>query len=79
MDNVAEGFGRGGNLEFRNFLGFSPGSCTELKTQLYRAKDKYLIIEEEFQKLSQKWEKEIAKIASFINFLIGLTLKAQNY
>lgn len=69
MDNIAEGFGRGGNLEFRNFLGFSRGSCTELKSQLYRAKDKNLITEEEFQKLSQKCEKEIAKITSFINFL----------
>lgn len=61
MDNIAEGFGRGGNLEFRNFLGFSRGSCTELKSQLYRARDKNLITEEEFQKLSQKCEKEIAK------------------
>ena len=43
MDNIAEGFGRGGNLEFRNFLGFSKGSCSELKSQLYKAKDKNLI------------------------------------
>ena len=45
MDNIAEGFGRGGTLEFRNFLGYSRGSCTELKSQLYRARDKNLISE----------------------------------
>lgn len=37
MGNIAEGFGRGGNLEFRNFFGFSRGSCTDLESQLYRA------------------------------------------
>ncbi|MCC8358542.1 four helix bundle protein [Salinimicrobium sediminilitoris] len=79
MDNIAEGFGRGGNLEFRNFLGFSRGSCTELKSQLYRAKDKNLITEEEFQKLSQKCEKEIAKITSFISFLNRSTLKGSKF
>ncbi|NJW54033.1 four helix bundle protein [Salinimicrobium oceani] len=79
MDNIAEGFGRGGNLEFRNFLGFSRGSCTELKSQLYRAKDKNLITEEEFQKLSQKCEKEIAKITSFINFLNRSNFKGSKF
>ena len=79
MDNVAEGFGRGGNLEFRNFLGFSRGSCTELKSQLYRARDKNLISEEEFQKLSQKCEKEIAKITAFINFLNRSDLKGTKF
>ena len=79
MDNIAEGFGRGGNLEFRNFLGFSRGSCTELKSQLYRAKDKNLITEEEFQKLSQKCEKEIAKITSFINFLDRSNFKGSKF
>lgn len=79
MDNVAEGFGRGGNMEFRNFLGYSRGSCTELKSQLYRARDKKLISEEQFQKLSQKCEKEIAKITAFINFLNRSSLKGSKF
>ena len=79
MDNIAEGFGRGGNLEFRNFLGFSRGSCTELKSQLYRAKDKNLISEMEFKSLSDKCEKEIAKITAFINFLNRSNLKGSKF
>lgn len=69
MDNVAEGFGRGGSLEFRNFLGFSKGSCTELKSQLYRAKDKGLISLKQFESLAEKCDKENAKLGSFISYL----------
>ena len=69
MDNVAEGFGRGGNLEFRNFLGYSKGSCNELKSQLYRALDKGLITKEHFDLLTQKCDKENAKLGSFIGYL----------
>ncbi|UZH55625.1 four helix bundle protein [Salinimicrobium tongyeongense] len=79
MDNIAEGFGRGGNLEFRNFLGFSRGSCSELKSQLYRAKDKKLITEAEFLQLANKCEKEIAKITAFINFLNRSNLKGSKF
>ena len=49
MDNIAEGFGRGGNLEFNNFLSYSKGSAIELNFHRYRALDKKL-----FQKASSR-------------------------
>ena len=79
MDNIAEGFGRGGNLEFRNFLGFSKGSCNELKSQLYRAKDKNLITSEQFQLLLEKCNKENAKLGSFISYLSKTEYKGTKF
>ena len=52
MDNIAEGFGRKGNLEFINFLTYSCGSACECKSQLYRAFDRNHITEEKRKELS---------------------------
>ena len=61
MSNIAEGFERGSKEEFIQFLYISRGSCGEVRTQLYVAKDQDYITEEEFQKL-QKLAVEVSRL-----------------
>ncbi len=69
MDNIAEGFGRGGNTEFHNFLSYSKGSSAELRSQLYRSVDKKLITQEQFEELNKDCITVENKIGAFMHYL----------
>jgi four helix bundle protein len=69
MDNISEGFGRGSNREFVNFLIIANGSATEAKSQIYRALDRRHNIIEEFEIAYQLASETIGCITNFISYL----------
>lgn len=69
MDNIAEGFERGTRAEFIQFLGYSKGSCGELRSQLYRAFDRSFITEKEFEDLKTLVLQISGLIQNFISYL----------
>jgi len=69
MDNIAEGFERGGKNEFINFLSYSKGFCGETLSQIYRAMDRHHITEEIFNRLKNDTEHIGRMLNGFIHYL----------
>ncbi len=79
MSNIAEGFERGSNTEFIQFLFIAKGSAGETRTQLYIAKDQDYITEREFQNGIALARDVSSQLSGFIDYLKGSKLKGEKY
>jgi four helix bundle protein len=69
MSNIAEGFDRGGNREFIQFLYIAKGSAAEVQAQLYVAFDAGYLKQEHFQQSYELAGDTSRLIGGFIRYL----------
>lgn len=69
MLNIAEGYARQSNKEFRQFLYIAHGSAAEVQAALYVAKDQHYLSNADFARLYHRAEEVSRTIAGFIRYL----------
>ena|SRR6266545_1712801 len=79
MGNIAEGFERGGDKEFVQFLSNSKGSCGEVKSHLYVALDQQYITPVHFDHLYGKADEVGKLVAGFMGYLKGSDFRGRKF
>ena|SRR2546426_8664153 len=77
--NIAEGFERGGDKEFVQFLSNAKGSSGEIRSQLYVAMDELYITEKQFSELYELTHAVSRLTSAFMSYLSRSQLRGNKY
>ena len=79
LSNIAEGFERGGDKEFMQFLAVAKGSCGEVRAQIYIALDQGYLSAEDFNDLSTNATEVSQLLSGLIKYLKGSEMRGNRY
>jgi four helix bundle protein len=79
MSNIAEGFERGGNQEFSQFLYVAKASCGEVRSQLYVALDQGYVTHDETEKLRQSFKRLSGMISNLIAYMRQSEMRGEKF
>ncbi|MBI3938381.1 MAG: four helix bundle protein [Betaproteobacteria bacterium] len=79
LSNIAEGFERGGNAEFIQFLSVAKGSVGEIRAQTYVALDCQYMDQAQFERIHAMATELSRKLAALIAYLRNSGMKGVRY
>jgi four helix bundle protein len=79
LSNIAEGFERGGDREFLQFLAVAKGSCGEVRAQLYVAYDQGYVALDKFEALCNVATDVSGLLSGFMKYLNQSELRGHKY
>lgn len=77
--NIAEGFERGGNREFIQFLSISKGSCGSIQDHPYTALDESYLTQTQFDGLYRDAVEVARKIGAFMSYLQSTSIRGSKF